>query len=182
MSRARRPDTPIAALVRLAWQSPLVALPFAGFFMLLMGQGRGQFLGYWLASLVFAGLIGLLNWVVRWFVGPRLSQGPDDPRAMLKTGLAHAGASLLGSWLAAILLDRTIAHGMLGSARAFATFTMFSLIFTALFLGLATAWHLWQRAVDRLKSEQELQLARRIQSSFLPSSFPRRASSVRSRA
>ncbi len=175
MSRTRRPESALRGLLGIAWQAPLVAVPFAGFFMLLQGRRPSEFVGYWLASLVFSSIISVLNWATHHFVAARLRQDDGDRSTMVRIGLAHAAASLLGSWLAAIVLDRTLAPGMLGGPRAFATFSMFSLLFTVLFLGLATAWHLWQRALERAKSEQELQLARRIQSSFLPSEFPARA-------
>jgi sigma-B regulation protein RsbU (phosphoserine phosphatase) len=49
---------------------------------------------------------------------------------------------------------------------------MFSLIFAALFMGIVFARIYFVRALDRARADEELNLARRIQRSFLISQFP----------
>jgi sigma-B regulation protein RsbU (phosphoserine phosphatase) len=86
--------------------------------------------------------------------------------------LLFGGASLLGSLVAALTLHFTILPQMLGSARSTATLGMFTLLFLALVTGILTALRFYRDALERARSDHELKVARRIQSSFLISEFP----------
>ncbi len=81
---------------------------------------------------------------------------------------------MVGSFLAAIIAHFTLLPGWLGSPRAILLLTMFTLIFCALIMGIISAVTFYRQAIDKTKAEEELILARRIQRSFLLTSFPQR--------
>src|SRR4029077_8641591 len=56
--------------------------------------------------------------------------------------------------------------------RGFFVFTMYTLLFTVLFCGLAYSLAFYKGAIEKARAEQELTLARRIQRSFLLTQFP----------
>ena len=74
--------------------------------------------------------------------------------------------------LSAAAVHFTVMPGFLGSARNVMVIGMFTLLFSALFIGIATATAYYGKALERAKAEEELHLARRIQRSFLLSQFP----------
>jgi sigma-B regulation protein RsbU (phosphoserine phosphatase) len=86
----------------------------------------------------------------------------------------YAVASMTGSMVAALIVDATLLPGFLRGGQAIGRLLMFSAIFCGLFLGIALARNFYREAMEKAKSEQELELARRIQRSFLLSSFPER--------
>jgi phosphoserine phosphatase RsbU/P len=49
---------------------------------------------------------------------------------------------------------------------------MFALLFAVLFTGVSMAFHYYKESLNRVRAEQELTLARRIQRSFLMTQFP----------
>jgi sigma-B regulation protein RsbU (phosphoserine phosphatase) len=152
----------------------LVAIPFALFFWLQSGARPTALPAFYLAAFTFAAVIGLCTWITQHFLMPRLVPGDETgrpTRALLATGIFGA-ASLFGSFAAAVLLNFTFVHGLLGSPRSVVIFTFYSLIFVALFLGLALAANFYRRVEDRARADQELRLARRIQATFLPTEFP----------
>ena len=172
--RARRRRGPAASFLMMLANSLLLAAPFALFFW---AQGRsraGSLLGFYLASYVFASMIGLFLWATEHFVLPRLA--PHDeargPAVALRTTGFYGAAALLGSFAAALVMHRTLVPGLLGSPRSVLLFSSYALIFTVLFLGLALAATFYRRVEDRVRADQDLRLARRIQSSFLPTEFP----------
>jgi len=178
MARNARPDTPAASLLKILWRGPLLAIPFAVFFSVVLGGTLAMFRGVYVVSLMFSYANALAVWAARWFLIPRLSGGPaakaGRPRAVITDVIAYAGAAIAGSLAAATLLQFTILPGFLGSLRQVATVGMFTLLFAALFIGVSYAWHFYKDALLRVRSEEELNLARRIQRSFLLSQFPSR--------
>ncbi|MEP7027956.1 MAG: PP2C family protein-serine/threonine phosphatase [Candidatus Eisenbacteria bacterium] len=178
MARKARPATPLSGLVAILWRGVFFAIPFALFFGLLTGGGWAALPSIYAVSLVFTYCNALASWVVRWFVRPGLegSAGAGSPtargKAILLDVTAYAGAAIAASMLAAGIIHFTIFPGFLGSARQFAIVALFSLLFAALFIGVAYAYHFYEDALLRARSEEELNLARRIQRSFLLSQFP----------
>ncbi len=178
MPRSRKPASPLADLAHLLWQVPVYAMPFALFFMFVDGLGitPGRLLGYWLAAMVFTAAINALIFLGRHLVEPRLAERfRDDPRGPWYTAAMYLAASMAGAVLAAVILNFTLIPGLLMHARGVVLLLVYTLLFGALFVGLALAMNYYRSAMDRAGSERELQLARRIQRSFLLSEFPARA-------
>jgi len=153
---------------------PLWGVPFAVFFGTIFGGSRGDYLGSYVASLVFASSINLCIWTVSWFVRPRLL--PDELRPgkalVWQYSVLYGGAAMFGSLLAAVILHFTVMPGFLGSPRQVAIVMMFALLFVSLFSAIMYAVSFYRDSIERAKSDQELDLARRIQRSFLLSQFP----------
>ena len=172
-----QPKTPITAgrdFLRLLWRQPIFAIPFALFFGTLFGRGSEGYLDAFKFSLVFTYLVGLAIWGVTHFLVPRLSLEEGGTRAVWLITSIYTGASFIGSVVAALLIHFFLMPGFLGSGRSIAIMSMFSLLFAALAMGIAIAAAFYHKAVAQLKSEQELNLARRIQRSFLITQFPAR--------
>jgi len=176
-SRARRPATPRTSLLSVLWRGPLYAIPFALFFGMLMGGSWAALVGVYKVSLIFTYTNGLMTWAVRWFVIPALGRGDTQltkQRKILRDVACYFAAALVGSLTAALIIHLTIFPGFLGSPRQFAVLGMFTLLFAAVFIGVSYSYHFYQDSLTRARSEEELNLARRIQRSFLLSNFPSR--------
>jgi len=170
LKRKATPPTARRALLRLMWQQPLVAVPFAFFFAVLFGGFPQSVLATYPIALVFSVVIGLAIWAVRWPI-LRNHQGLTN---WWKPTLFYAGGSICSSLLAALIIHYTIRPGFLGSGQNIAIILMFTLVFGALFMGMGLAMTFYKDALERAKSDQELTLARRIQRSFLLETFPQR--------
>ena len=170
----RPPRGPWIELLHRLWRQPLYAIPFALFFGVLNGASPKIFFYAYIVSLYFTFTIGILIWAVEYFVSPRLKPPESKgPNAIFVYMLPYAAASIFGAFLAAYLVRVTIAPTFLGSGREVASLAMFTLLFTALFMGVSMAVYFYQKTIEKTRAEQELVLARRIQNSFLPSQFPR---------
>jgi len=162
-------------IVRLLVLPPVFAIPFALFFGILFGaRTPGAFLRVWLVSAVFSYVIYLFSMlnsdvVLPRLVAPRLKDGKVPLPIEV---LSFVGSALTASFVAALLIHFTIMPGFLGSARSVAIVGMFALVFSVLVTGLVYAWFFYQQSLDRARAEQELEMARRIQRSFLLSQFP----------
>lgn len=167
----RRKPTARAAFVRLLWQQPIVAIPFGVFFSLIFGGFPGTVPNATLISLVFAYVVGIAVWAVRWPILRDHSVVKDWKQPALYYAVASIGASLL----AALIVDLTLVPGFVTrSGRNVAVVLAFATLFCALFMGIGMAMSFYRDAMDKAKAEQELDMARRIQRSFLLSSFPER--------
>jgi hypothetical protein len=180
VARPKAPPTPAAELVRLLWRGPLMSLPFAGFFTVVTGAPWTWFGRMYLVALVFSYVIGLSVWAASWWEHHRgtpdsLVDAKSGGRNMLLTVMRYMAVSLLGTFLAAGIIHFTIVPGFLGNARAVSVVLMYGILFSALFIGIIFAFHFYKDAIVRARSEEELNLARRIQRSFLISNFPERA-------
>jgi serine phosphatase RsbU (regulator of sigma subunit) len=174
VSPPRRRRGPVAALAQILWRSALFAVPFALFFWVQNANGARALLWFYIVSFVFAAVNGLFIWATEQFVLPRFAP-PDEPggaaAALRATGF-YGAAALLGSYSAALLMRATFVPSLLSTPRAVVVFSSYVLLFTALALGLALAATFYRRVEERARADQELRLARRIQSSFLPTEFP----------
>lgn len=170
-----RTDSPWRDLLRVTWQVPLFALPFGIFFGTIFGAGPFSYLDAYLLALVFTSVISLGLWGMRCFGAPALRRRfPAWRSSFLNEGMLYMGTSLLASFLAAAIVDHTLLPGFLGGPRRIAVFGMFALLFAGLFTAIGLVFQYHQSALDHARREKELELARRIQHSFLPESFPTR--------
>ena len=176
MARAPRPSNPWLELLHLAWALPLIAVPFAGFFLLLQGAPWRTFSAFWIVAMIFGAPIALANWASGQFLVPVLGRRfPEGLQGTWWTAGLHVVASLIGALVAIGVLGLTLVPDFLINGRAFFIALTFSTIFTVLFLGASMAIQFYRQALSHAGSERELLLARRIQRSFLLSEFPARA-------
>jgi hypothetical protein len=165
----------LRSFLHMLWRQPLYAVPFAIFFGTIFG-GRTleNYLDAYVLSLVFSFSVGVAIWTTRYFLAPRLfpRNRIEDTKAIVLEGLLFAGMSVVGSFVAAVILHFTLMPGFLGSPRQFLLISMFALMFGVFGTGLAYAYFFYLEALEKAKSEQELTLARRIQRSFLIEDFP----------
>lgn len=161
-------------LLRMLWLLPVSAVPFAIFFGTVTG---GTWTGYVMAyrvSLVFAGIIMVAIECVTRFLMPFLERRLSGPHGMPVwiAVLAYMSVSVISSMVAAVVVNGTIVPGMLGSMRALLVTGMYAVLFSALVTGIAFSWVFYKESLRRARSEQELEMARRIQRSFLITQFP----------
>ncbi|MFN8588822.1 MAG: PP2C family protein-serine/threonine phosphatase [Candidatus Eisenbacteria bacterium] len=175
MARSKRPVTPLADLASLLWRVPLYALPFAAFFVLVQGAPLSLAKGYYLVSLIFTAFTTLSIWCTAHFIAPKIeAQREHDPLKVLHVSGTYLLMSVVGVMLAAVALNFTLMPGFISGMRGVLLILVYSLLFGALFLGTSLAINYHRAAMERAGSERELQLARRIQRSFLLSQFPAR--------
>lgn len=174
--RPRRAVSAVAGFLSLLWRIPLYAVPFTLFFLLVLGAPMASWKTYYLVSLIFTTCTSLAVWFTTHWITPRvLAWRPDDPRTVFYVALVYVLMSMMGVMAAALLLNFTIAPGFLGGTRGVLMIIVYSLLFGVLFLGISLSVTFHREALERAGSERELQLARRIQRSFLLSNFPQRA-------
>jgi serine phosphatase RsbU (regulator of sigma subunit) len=176
MARAARPDNARSSFLSVLLWGPIYAIPFALFFGILMGGTWKGYLQVYEVSLVFTYFNSIASWATRWFLIPALHRGraSNRSRTLMMDVACHVVAAIVGSLGAAVVLHFTFVPGFLGSLRAIVLVGLFTLLFAALFIGLSYAYHFYQDSLLRARSEEELNLARRIQRSFLLSQFPAR--------
>jgi serine phosphatase RsbU (regulator of sigma subunit) len=180
MAKAKTRPTLGAGLLRILWRTPLFAVPFALFFALLEG-GFKDIGTFYILALIFAYANALGAFGVGMFLDARRSRA--EARVDVASGRsALAGeitlfmaAAIVASALAAAVIHFTLLPSFLSKPQQVVQMLVFSLLFCALFLGISYATHFYGEALARARSEEELNLARRIQRSFLLSSFPQRS-------
>ncbi len=178
MARTPAPTSALRSLWKLTWRAPLMALPFAAFFNFMQGisfRFYGQFSAI---ALVFSFTIALAIWIVS-TIDERSSQGRTlDAKAggkgVILVVMRYMGASLFGMLVASTILHFTLLPGMLGSLRSVSFLLIYGVLFSSLFMGISFAFTFYEHAMARVRSEEELNLARRIQRQFLISNFPQR--------
>jgi serine phosphatase RsbU (regulator of sigma subunit) len=174
--RPKAPRSRTFVVVRRYLLQPLFAIPFAAFFGTLFGQGWRSYAIAYAMALVFGVCIATAITIVDLVLGRRRGRETEAslaPGDIARIGLVYTGASILGALAAAAILHFTIVPGFLGGPRAVLVTSMFTLLFSVLALAVSYAIAFYQNAIGRAKAEEELNLARRIQRSFLLSSFPR---------
>jgi sigma-B regulation protein RsbU (phosphoserine phosphatase) len=169
------PNTPLKSLLRMIWMVPVTAIPFAILFGTMSGGTMVYYRFAYLLSLIFGYCIWFTNWLIGWVLLPKL-RDPAVPQkrrnALIGDGIWHASGSILGATLASLIIHLYVLPGFLGTGRSIALMLMFTLLFTALFMGFSYASMFYRQALQQARSEQELNMARRIQRSFLLSQFP----------
>ena len=165
-------------LLRLILRQTVLAIPFGIFFNVLFGNGLSSFPEFYLVSAIFAYIIAIMILVNRTWVLPRILRAtrPEGRSLFVVETGSFALAAIVGSFLAGLLIDRTIAHGQLLSAHRIASFLLFTLLFCALFLGWVSAIRYQHRYAERVraeaeqnaKEEQELRIAGEIQRALQP--------------
>lgn len=111
-------------------------------------------------SLVYAYVIRLAILAARHGVIPRLVRRlppQRDPRRVSSwtEGLAYLAATMIGSFVATFIVDRTLLHGILGSPRALLVSGLFALVFATLFGGIAYATVFYRQAVERARAVEQ---------------------------
>ncbi len=176
MPRPRRPKTPLRQFVDILWKAPLWAVPFALFFGTLYGNGRRDvYLAAYLVSLVMAYVISVCTWLAEHVVVPALRRRAPEVvgRIPFAEALIYMATSIGGAYVGGLIIRFTFVPTFFGTWREVLTFGMFTALFAVLFSAIAYALYFYRQSLERARSEQELNLARRIQRSFLPSRFPK---------
>jgi len=155
-------------LAGLLWQIPAYTAAFALFFGTIFGASAEGYRGSAIISFVFSSVILILLRGVELLLPRMAHRWKPSP---VVQGLLYTVASLIGSGIAALTVDTWLFPGFLGG-RATAVFVLFSLLFVTLFSSIGFAWQFYRRSLEYARRDKELELARRIQSSFLPREFP----------
>lgn len=175
MSNPPKPRSLRRALLDLVWQQPIWAIPFALFFGTIYGPSLAGYLRTYQVSLVFAYVIGVAMVAYGEGVLARLNarRPPGRPVPLWVQILGFLMSGVAASFAAMAIVERWLAPGFIGiSPRVLLVTGMYALLFSAFGTGLAYAFHFYHRSLDQARSEQELDMARRIQRSFLLTQFP----------
>ncbi len=182
MPSAKKPLSRPASFLRMLVRVPLFAVPFAIFFALLNKAFDWPSFGMiYLLSLIFSLCNALAAWTVGTFLDSRRARmreqaAPANQRLNLTAEISlFVGAAIVGSTAAALVIHYTLIPSFLSDPHQIVMMVTFAMLFCALFLGVSYAFHFYGEALARARSEEELNLARRIQRSFLLSSFPQRS-------
>src|SRR5262245_16107822 len=163
------------ALFQTAWRTPLFAIPFAVFFGTLFGgEGWSSYLRAYGMALIFGYSIGIFTTLHGFVLLPRvIAPRMVGGKVPLPFEIAsYIVISIIGAFLAGAIVHLTVMPGFLGGPRQFVITLMFSLVFSALVTGVIYGWLFYQQSIARARAEQELEMARRIQRSFLITQFP----------
>lgn len=173
MKPTARRESPWRDLASLLWKVPLFALPVAAFILVTSGAAFSRFGEYFAVSLVFSGYALAGVWIAHhWLAPPFTARHAGDRWLTWKLTAIHTGMAMLFGLAAALTVHLTLLPGLLGSGRAVLTMITYFVVLGLVFVGLTLAIQFHGQALERAGSERELQLARRIQRSFLPSEFP----------
>ena len=144
--------------------APLLwAIPFALFFGTLYGGNLKEFGEAYIISLVFAVVIRGATLLAERVLVPvmRRRAAPSGRYPWLLDAAIYMGVSVTASFVAAILVDRFLAPGFLGSPRAWLISGMFAVAFSLLVGGIIYARIFYRQAVaravalERMRSELE---------------------------
>ena len=150
-------------IVRSAGLIALWAVPFALFFGTLYGAGWSSYGWAYLVSLVFAAVIRVSVGLAGRFAVPLLRRrtGADGRYPWMLDAAVYMAVSVTASYVAALIVDRFIVRGFLGSPRAWVVSGMFAVAFTLLVGGIIYARVFYRQAVtravalERMRSELE---------------------------
>jgi signal transduction histidine kinase len=139
------------SLVRLLWRQALWAIPFAVFFGTIYGADFSSYLQAFRVSLVFSYAIGFCLWLAGTFVMPRLgrAQYHGGKVPLWLEASVFGSSAILGSYLAAAIVNFSILPEFVGSPRALLISGMFAVVFTLLFGGIIYARVFYRQAVTR---------------------------------
>lgn len=177
MARPSTPPSLLHTLWSFAWRVPLLALPFAAFFIVVNAAPWSAFGRMYTIALVYTSVIGFLvslTGLIERRMGTRTLDAKTGGRGVILSIVRYFSVSMLGTAVATVILHFTLLPGFLNNGQAISSVLMFGVLFASLFIGISFAFHFYQHAIARVRSEEELNLARRIQRSFLISNFPER--------
>jgi stage II sporulation SpoE-like protein len=172
--RPPRTRSATRGFITMLWRQALIAIPMAFFFTILYAEGTQGLIRAVKMTLVFSYTIGLLLWMLGYFIIPRLPEKPGESHTagVLRISFIYTATSMFGAAVAAIVIHLSVLPGFLGSGRSVAIIGMYTVFFAVLTTGIILAFIFYRDAIQRARAEQELDLARRIQRAFLISQFP----------
>ena len=142
--RRRRAWFVSLVLAPLAW-----AIPFAIFFGTLYGRGWGGYGRAYLISLVFSFVIRAGTHLAERVIVPTLRGRRGEPLGWLPEGAIYFTVAITGSMVAAMIVDRLVLPGFLGSPRAWIITSLFAVMFSVLVGGIIYARVFYRTAVAR---------------------------------
>ncbi|NOT32783.1 MAG: serine/threonine-protein phosphatase [Candidatus Eisenbacteria bacterium] len=168
------PEPLSSTLLRQLWLVPVSAIPFALFFGTVYGSSWSGYVRSYQASLVFSAVIAVAVMASERALVPQLQRRFGGARGLpLWAGIAvRLGTSIGAAMIGAMIVNSTVMPGLMGSMRGLLVIAMYSILFSVLVIGAVYAWVFYHQSLDKARSEQELEMARRIQRSFLISQFP----------
>ncbi|MBI5167944.1 MAG: histidine kinase [Candidatus Eisenbacteria bacterium] len=137
--------------------TPLWAIPFTLFFGLLNGSTWETYKLSFAISLVFAfsiryALIAAEKWVV-----PNVLRAFDTPHPhWIVEGVAYTLTSILGSYVAAWLVQLFVWPHFLNSSSAWVATGLYSLLFATLFSGIIYARVFYRQAIERAQQVERI--------------------------
>jgi serine phosphatase RsbU (regulator of sigma subunit) len=148
----------LRGLLRLVARQTVLAVPFALFFTMIFGEGLKTFWSFYLVSLLFTYMIAFAILINRTFVLPRIvgATSAEGGSALVIEIGSYAVAAMLGSVAAAAIVETTVGKGVFTSPRGISLFVSFTLLFSALFLGLVYSMRFQKRLVERIRAEAEV--------------------------
>jgi signal transduction histidine kinase len=145
-------------IVSLVLAPLLWAIPFALFFGTLYGGGWASYGSAYIVSLVFAAVIRGAILLAERLVVPRLRRRAGaGGYPWLLDAAVYMTVSVGASYVAAILVDRFLVRGFLGSPRAWLISGMFAVAFTVLVGGIIYARVFYRQAVSRAVALERMQ-------------------------
>ncbi len=169
---SRRRRSPRRDLLLLLLQTPLAALGFGLFFWLVTGLRPGELPAFLLVAGVFAFSMNVVTWLGQQLLFRRVVRPRPDGSQSVPLTIAFFGLmTAIGAGAGMLVSDRWLGLH-LRSGATLASFLAYLALFFALFIGLAFARSYHRDAMQKARADQELDLARRIQRSFLPEVFP----------
>jgi signal transduction histidine kinase len=145
-------------IVSLVLAPLLWAIPFALFFGTLYGGGWASYGSAYIVSLVFAVVIRGATLLAERLVVPRLRRRAGaGGYPWLLDAAVYMTVSVGASYVAAILVDRFLVRGFLGSPRAWLISGMFAVAFTVLVGGIIYARVFYRQAVSRAVALERMQ-------------------------
>jgi signal transduction histidine kinase len=145
-------------IVSLVLAPFLWAIPFALFFGTLYGGGWASYGSAYIVSLVFAAVIRGAILLAERLVVPRLRRRAGaGGYPWLLDAAVYMTVSVGASYVAAILVDRFLVRGFLGSPRAWLISGMFAVAFTVLVGGIIYARVFYRQAVSRAVALERMQ-------------------------
>src|SRR5689334_17150045 len=154
-----------------------LALPFAVLFGTLFAHRWQEYLLVYKVALVFTVVVGLFIRANETWVIPRLAGQAESGRGVaIRRVASYALAGMIGSFAGALLVDRFLIHGMFGTGRGVLILALFTLLFSALFIGIGSAMHYYRVYFDRVREEErfkarvehEIRTAAQIQQALMP--------------
>lgn len=151
MATAPKPRPSIVReLIDLIWKPLLWAVPFALFFGTIYGGTLGSYWSAFRISVVFSYSIQVCITLACWILLPRVrSAQRDRTRDWMPEAAVFLGASMAGSLVATLFVDKFVAQGFMGGGRTWLVTGLFSLVFSILIGGLAYARVFYRQAIER---------------------------------